>query len=107
MLEKKNIELVEERRDGDEYQNYSPNGQLNEKIVVVNDSILWEQIKTAKTVLGSNPETVEFWLKKVIEDYDKPLLEWKDWYEQYYRQLKAVGRSPLEILNEFIADSNR
>ena len=68
--------------------------------LIIDDCFIGDLINSASTLSSTNPETVEAWLKKVVEDYDIPLMEWKEWSERQYA-MEKMTRTSLEILKKF------
>ena len=92
-------ESIEIMRVEDESQGYNPYMQKADfnDYIKIKDHFVGDLLISADSLLKNNPETIDSWLKKVVEDYDDPILHWNQSHEATYLAYKNQ-KSSLNIL---------
>lgn len=77
---------------------FSPRAKYND-MLIIDDNYIGELLSAANSLMKSNPESIDVWLKKIVEDYDIPLLPWSDSESTIFFANRCL-KTPLEILRD-------
>ena len=102
MAQHESIEIIRTDEESQGYDPYSYNQKANfNDFIKINDHFIGDLLFSADSLLKNNPETIESWLRKVVEDYDDPILHWNQYDEVTYLTFKNQ-KSSLKILKSII-----
>ena len=100
-------ESIEIMRLEDEPQGYNPIPYMQKAdfsdYIKIKDHFVGDLVISADSLLKNNPETIDSWLKKVVEDYDDPILHWDQSCEATYLAYRNY-KSSLNILKSIIEE---
>lgn len=79
---------------------FSPRVKYSDTLTI-DDYYIGELLYAANSLMKSNPESIDAWLQKNVEDYDIPLLTWSDSESTIFFVSRGL-KTPLEILRDRI-----
>ncbi|HAF25857.1 MAG TPA: hypothetical protein DCG85_00935 [Lachnospiraceae bacterium] len=76
-------------------------GTEEKNVVLINDAFIGDLLFSVTSLMETNPETVDSWVKNIIENYDIPVVEWSDVHAITYSCSRSQ-KSSLEILRQLV-----
>ena len=77
---------------------FSPRVKYSDMLIIY-DNYIGELLYAAHSLMKANPESIEAWLKKIVEDYDIPVLTWSESESTIFAVSRGL-KTPLEILRD-------
>ncbi len=96
LIQSKSCEFVREKEDIDEFDFLRIGNTFSDRLEI-NDHFIGDVLLSAKSLINTNPETVDNWINGICENYNIQLMEWSEQMEIFYNTHKQ-NKSSLEIL---------